>query len=298
MRLRNLPGTAATAVQREWKAACWKLNQRIRKTTRVTTRQGIYEVNFADRGISKELYCKGQFELELMEKTFGFLRDQLGLLPPEGQGVLLDVGANIGVISIGALLNNQVASAIAIEPDPNNFLLLEKNIRLNGVEDRMNCFRMAASDATSELAFELSKRNYGDHRVRRIEKGSGNRAEERHDESNRSVIHVQADRLDRILKNVIPNVSLIWIDVQGFEGYAFRGAADLLRSKIPVVSEIWPYGIHRAGMSTDDFCQIAQGFFRDYWVWRRNSFVRYPIELLETYFIELGDDAFDNVIFT
>jgi len=41
---------------------------------------------------------------------------------------VLDVGANLGVISIGMLVNGDVAAAIGVEPDPDNYALLERNI--------------------------------------------------------------------------------------------------------------------------------------------------------------------------
>ena len=91
----------------------------------------------------------------------------------------------------------------------------------------------------------------------------------------------------------------MWIDVQGYEGYAFLGAKNLLSKGIPVVSKIWPYGIARAGMTQEQFCKIAENFWMNYYVMRRGKFVRYPIHTLGILFEELGyDGGYDNIIFT
>jgi hypothetical protein len=94
-------------------------------------------------------------------------------------------------------------------------------------------------------------------------------------------------------------ISLLWVDVQGWEGYIFLGAERLLSTGIPVASELWPYGMRRAGMSQEQFCEIAERFWSSYWVLRRGKFIQYPIQMLNVYFDELGyDGAFDNIIFT
>ncbi len=56
-----------------------------------------------------------------------YLRDK-NLIPGKGEGVLLDIGANIGIISIGMLTQGEMDRAIAIEPDPFNVELLRRNI--------------------------------------------------------------------------------------------------------------------------------------------------------------------------
>ena len=63
--------------------------------------------------------------------------------------------------------------------------------------------------------------------------------------------------------------ALIWIDVQGYEGFVYRGAGGTLAGGLPTVSEVWPYGILRAGMTLEEFCNIVNGIWSDYWVYRR-----------------------------
>jgi hypothetical protein len=58
-------------------------------------------------------------------------------LSPIG-GVFIDVGAHIGKYSIAAT-RNPTATIIAIEPDPYNFALLQKNVEANFVDHKIIC---------------------------------------------------------------------------------------------------------------------------------------------------------------
>jgi hypothetical protein len=118
------------------------------------------------------------------------------------------------------------------------------------------------------------------------------------------VVHVAANTIDALLADVDPkltgDISVIWIDIQGYEGYAFVGAKKLLARGIPVVSEIWPYGMQRAGMAQETFYAIVNETWSSYWRRREGRFVEYPIDTFQSVFDDLGldGDAYDNVIFT
>src|SRR5438477_4908957 len=88
--------------------------------------------------------------------------------------------------------------------------------------------------------------------------------------------------------------SFMWVDVQGYEGYVFKGTA----TGLPTVSEIWPYGILRSGMSLEEFAKTVNTIWSDFWIERRGRFVRYPIMVFDRYLEELGTDGTGNVIFT
>ena len=87
--------------------------------------------------------------------------------------------------------------------------------------------------------------------------------------------------------------------MQGYEGYVFQGARSLLEKGLPTVSEVWPYGILRAGMSLEDFANTVGSIWTDYWIERRTRLTRYPITVFDRYLEELGTEGyFENVIFT
>jgi FkbM family methyltransferase len=221
--------------------------------------------------------------------------------PPKGEGTIVDIGANIGIVSIGALHNGELEKAIAIEPDPQNFSLLKRNVNQNGLRHRVICLPYAVSHQKGDILFELSDTNFGDHRVRTL-RDLPNSDTELYHESERRAITIQSDKLDSLLSDLPESftrtIALFWVDVQGYEGYVFMGAGNLLSRGIPVNCEIWPYGIKRAGMSQEQFCGISSSIWSHYCVLRRGRFVRYPINMFDTFFDELGDEGdYENVIF-
>ena len=194
--------------------------------------------------------------------------------------------------------SGEVSGAIAIEPEPNNFYLLEHNVEQNDLKNKVVCINVALSEVDSEVEFELNENNYGDHRVRHENQVSAN---DSYAESEREVISVQARQLDKLLKEVpaevTNNISVIWIDVQGFEGYVFKGGAKLFEKNIPVVTEIWPYGIERSGFSKAEFCALVKEVWSYYWVLQNNNFIRHDIDDFETYYEKFeGTKKYANVI--
>lgn len=283
-----------------YRAGLWSIYRQLRKSVTITTKQGVFTLPLEiEDPISKSLYIYRKWESELVSDAIRCIRELKDL--PKGKGTVLDIGANNGVTSIGMLVTGEFNKAIAIEPDPQNFLFLKHNVKQNQLDDAIKCLNCAVSDNKSILQFELSHSNYGDHRVRKLLSDTSQK--ELCEESTRKVINVEADTLDNLLtdldESLFKKVSVVWIDVQGYEGYVFSGASKLLSNGIPTVSEIWPYGIKRTGMSQEEFCSIVGKIWSAYWVKRRGRFVKYPIDILNTYFDELGYDGdFDNVIFT
>lgn len=272
--------------------------RRFQNPATLTTRQGIFRVPLGVTDpISRELFLHGEFELDLITDAMQLLRGLSGR--PKGEGTLIDIGANNGVISIGMIVTGELQKAVAIEPEPTNFARLEENVVLNGISDAVHRINCALSSQASSLTFELSDSNYGDHRVRAQSLAS----RDIFNESKRPVITVPADTLDKVLSAVprtfTDDVAVIWIDVQGYEGHVFEGAGSILARGIPVVSEIWPYGIARSGMTLDAFNDVVTRYWHSFWVKRRGRFVRYPILAFRAFLDEIGPDgSYDNVIFT
>jgi FkbM family methyltransferase len=279
----------------------WNVLRKLLSNYVVKTRQGTFKILTSDYAIGRSLVVKGQFEYDFSKKVFEFLKEKKFV---KGDNVLLyDIGANIGIISVGLLRAKKVNYAIAIEPEPSNFKLLSENVKLNNLEESVLCLNYALGAQDGVLKMELSEDNPGDHRV----KGANELVkDEIYGESKRRMVEVKAMQLDKLIKEqVVANrakqgrEALVWIDVQGYEGYVFQGARTLLSSGIPVVSEIWPYGILRAGMKLDEFTNIISSIWTDFWVLRGDRFIRYPVSVFDRYIDELGVGCdFGNVIFT
>ena len=176
-----------------FRSLCWTIIGKFRKSVTISTKQGVFTVLLKDSMLSKDLYCSGQFDLNFILETMKFLRS-IQRCPPKGEGTIVDIGANIGVISIGALHMGELKKAIAIEPEPQNFSLLRRNVNQNGLTDRFTCLPYAVSHQKGELSFELSGTNFGDHRVR-ISIVLPNSVTEQYHESGRPIITVKTDTI-------------------------------------------------------------------------------------------------------
>jgi FkbM family methyltransferase len=115
---------------------------------------------------------------------------------------VLDLGANIGVVSISAAVQG-AARVYAYEPAPANFALLTKNITGNQLQSIVRTFNMAVSDAEKDLEFYLDRDN-----------PSGNSMYARRGEA----ITVRSTTLPRIFEaNDIATCDLLKMDVEGAE---------------------------------------------------------------------------------
>ena len=287
-------------IKRSYRSALYGLHGRLHDTVTVKTKQGRLTISTRDEGIGAPLFRERQYEFDSSVRCVQFLKDS-GYLPASDIRIL-DIGANIGLISTGLLLADQVQKAVAIEPEPNNYGLLRRNVDQNDLSDRICCLNMAVNDKPSTLTMEISPGNPGDHRIRATPAAG---ATERLNESARQAIEVPSLPMTQILE--LPQVqqaglsmpSLIWIDVQGYEGFVFKGLTTSHATGLPTVSEVWPYGILRAGMTLEEFHGIVSSLWSDYWVFRRQRFTRYPISVFDRYMEEIGPSgAHENVIFT
>lgn len=195
----------------------------------------LFVVNSSDRVIGKHLYARGHYDLQ---KALLALR-LAGVTP---DFTFVDVGANIGPICIPLVKRGLVHQAIAIEPEPANFRFLSANILINDLAEKIVAHSAAVGSENDQwLEMEISEGNLGDHRIR-VQADPGYFAEEK-----RKTIKVASTTLDALLSMVDLSKVFIWIDVQGFEGFALQGAHNVFKAKAPIALEFWPYGMGRAG---------------------------------------------------
>ncbi len=190
-----------------------------------------YIVSCKDRVIGRRLFSSGRFEFENFEKMLPLLGTDFK------RKLLIDVGANIGVISIPAVKRGFFEKAIAIEPEPRNYSLLVANIHINGLANRIDARNCALGDGSlSIVQMGLSDDNFGDHRI------ATDKREAFEDMLSRKTIEVSCFSLDENIGPIDPRSTLIWMDTQGFEGFVLAGAKKALQHNPPLVIEFWPYG--------------------------------------------------------
>lgn len=231
----------------------------------VLTRNGRLMFNSKDKTTGRILHVWRNHEFVDMQETVELLTKEKIIENPQ-EGTVIDVGGYIGMSSTGFLLDDMFAKSLAFEPSPENFRLLEKNVTLNGLEERLSAFNIALSDEAGSLEFELSSKNYGDNRVRKIS------TEGSYGEADRSVIAIKADTFDNFLEEhkevEQEKIKLIWMDIQGHEGRFIKGARKFLQEhkSVPVVMEFWPYAMERSGMNKVEIVGMMNDLFSKFYM--------------------------------
>jgi len=232
----------------------------------VKTENGILSFNSKDRTLGRALNIEREFESQMMKRTVNLLTKN-GDIKQVKDRVVMMWGGYVGMSSIGFLNFNLFDNAIIFEPNPNSFLLIEKNIKQNNFSDQITAFNVALSNKNSELLMELSHKNFGDHRIRQ----EGPVQEGYYHEEVRKIISVDSVAFDDFIKKNpqinFKNISMVWMDIQGHEGKFLQGANNFLSSqKIPVVMEFWPYGILRSGTTKNEFLENLVKLFTHFYI--------------------------------
>jgi len=261
---------------------------------------GLLIVSCKDVGVGLPMLETGEWEKDLLARAMHLLSDR-GYVRPE-RDVVIDAGANIGVTAIALLRHFHFTHAVAIEPEIRNVELLTANLYLNSLQDAVTTIRCALSDEDGEATLELSDENLGDHRVRVTDGTSADFGTALYRETTRNVVVVPRRRLDSLcredLRPLVGRIGLLWVDAQGHEGHLLRGAGELLRQNpIPVVSEFWPYGIRRSGMSQAEFAAIVKDFFSGFTVVSDEQPKEHDIEEIDMMFARLVDDEDATLLF-
>lgn len=224
-----------------YRSAVFRAARFIRPTVRTASGSAVFHVSTWDRVLGRHVYLYGDFEAAILHRTYALLKEW----GRPATGTMVDVGANIGTTCIQAVVDGLANAAIAIEPEPGNLALLERNIRANGLAGRIEPLSAALSDREGTAELELSEENSGDHRIRIEAAGAGTFGEDRR--ATRLVPTTTFDRLVESGRIDLARTGIVWVDVQGHDGHVLAGARTLRDTGIPVVVEFWPYGLERSG---------------------------------------------------
>jgi FkbM family methyltransferase len=272
----------------------WRLLKRLpAMTVTLNTQHGRMSFSTGDHVVGEHLFLFGHAEYDLVEKALAQVRRLGGL---SGRTYVLDIGANIGTICIPLLLHEGFPKAVAIEPAPENVYYLRRNAAQNGLAERLTIVPVGLSSTKSTLRLELNPTNPGDHRIR-METPAG--APELQGESTREVIEIAVDTLDHVLqeKGISPSdIAVIFMDVQGHEGYVLQGAQETLARGTPLVMEVWPYGLRRAGTDPYMMSTLLSSHYTHFIDLRAESNSLQPITMLDKIIDTLKDDQFTDVV--
>jgi FkbM family methyltransferase len=257
-----------------------------------------------DSSLSKGMFGKrGRPEFTVLSRAVTIIQILAGD-DALADSLFLDVGANIGTTTVAALLWHGFGSAVAFEPEAENYRLLRTNLAINGMEDDVLTHQVGVSNRTGQslivgypgggsrawLAEDLEM-------VRKAErpKSATGEDEEQEDDpkpqtTNTTTLEVDLVTLDGLVESGDidkTRVGMVWIDAEGHEGHIFQGAAKLLEDGVPVVFEFNPVGLDERGdrslinaVAQDSYTHFVDARRRDA---DRPRFELHPADQLDAY---------------
>ncbi len=191
-----------------------------------------YKLRFTPSSLSITLFSN-PVDRDLDEAFFRHLLKQ--------GDVYVDVGANIGTLALcAAQLVGNNGKVIAIEAHPKTFGYLTENVALNSFLN-INLLNYAVGDKEGELTF--SDINSDDQNKVIIGLTGG--------------ITVPVKKLDVLLSQE-KNISLLKIDVEGFEKYVVDGASEVLKRTDMVFFESWDQSFLNYGYTAGNLIDLFE----------------------------------------
>lgn len=179
-------------------------------------------VDLDDHGISRQLWIEGIREhgaVSAYKKELLHLQEVLG-----APLTILEAGSNIGYYTLMAYPILKEVRIFAVEPAPDNVQLLLQNIKLNGIEGKVDVTQGALSERTGKMRLFLSDQS----NVHSME----------YSRSSRDYIDVPTWSIDDFLqrKGLEPkDVHVLRMDTEGHELSILLGAKRLLMSSTPLL---------------------------------------------------------------
>lgn len=237
-----------------------------------------YLLDTKDKVISKAIYRHGLYDFDILQKALKICK---------GKDYLIDVGANLGSISIPAIKNNYFKMSYAFEIEKLNLKHLKINTILNDLEDKIVIENLAIfSKSNKNLSIKINKYNYGDSKITLTQEADNGK--------------IKSITLDQYFKNnkKIYNSSLIFMDIQGSEIHALKGASLFLKKTTPIVLEIDPNALEKLGTNYFDLKNLLKAYRYFYILDNKNFKVQIKIDHLEKlYYSCLEKKEYANLLF-
>lgn len=157
--------------------------------------------------------------------------------------VCLDIGSNVGYVGIMMAKIASEGLVVGFEPDPTNFKRLRENIGYNNLSNiRVHNFGLGEQSAQKNMFVNLINR--GGNCI--IEEQSG--------------VEIAIMKLDDfMIREALPRVDLVKIDVEGYELKVLRGGMQMLTTYFPVLFiEINDDNLQRYGDSPSELVQFLK----------------------------------------
>jgi FkbM family methyltransferase len=167
----------------------------------------------ADVFVSASILDRGFWEGEQIESMVNALSTSR-----HRKGLVVDVGANLGMYSLVALALD--FPVVAIEPLPEHVDMIARSAIMNGFDDRLRLYRNGVGDYHGQRRIRQNLRNKG---------GSGlvPYIAKEHPQEIEKEVDIDIVRLDDLPALHGERIVFFKADVEGYETRMFRGAAEL-----------------------------------------------------------------------
>jgi FkbM family methyltransferase len=227
--------------KRLWRSVRGHLRSRILSRHGVAilteTKNGILAVDPADFNVSRQLLTRGEYdwkEVQLLSR----LLDRTSRVAV--------VGAHIGAVLIPLVRMAEIRNAIAYEPSPRNFKLLQMNLAQSGLSHVVEAKKIAVGERSGRARFTENRINTGNSR---LSARGGN-------------VEVVLDTLDATIPGDWDSIDLIAMDVEGAEVRAMRGAPRTLEKTRFFYVEFAPEQLHEQGSTVSEFVDLTAAYFK------------------------------------
>lgn len=205
----------------------------------ITFQEGILYLN------EKDVVVSGALSLGVYEKfEIATFRQSL-----KSGMTVLDIGAHIGYYSIIAAYHvGDSGRVFSFEPEPENFVSLQRNISANNFRN-IQSFQYAISNRNGNENFYIAQENKASHTFAK-------------NDTAEDCIQVATITVDNFCKSKnIRNVDIIKMDIEGAEGLALEGMKDTLRHNphICMFTEFYPEMLQKIGYKPIDFLASLVG---------------------------------------
>ncbi len=154
------------------------------------------------------LFRNSFYERKTLEKISKFVSDDF---------IFLDIGSNIGnhVVYFTKILNAK--KVYSFEPQKDVFEVLERNIEINNIKDRVQLFNIGIGCNNMNAVIDnIPDNNSGATSIKISKNGS-----------------IKMNSIDGL--NINDKIDFIKIDTEGFEKQVIMGASNLIKNNLPII---------------------------------------------------------------
>lgn len=191
----------------------------------VTVRQSFHRGVICLDAVEHSWAWTGMHRYETFDRD---LQDKL-LALSQDCGLLLDIGCNIGAMTLSVLMRNRNIQAVCIDPNFRALDLLKRSMRINQFERRVRIIEAAVSDEENIVCFDDTGSVTGHI------SGAGR--------------NVKALKFDHLIdSHAAQQRCLVKMDIEGFETVALRRLANMKHlDNVCLVIELHPLGFNGVG---------------------------------------------------